>query len=53
MGAAAASGKPDRAPVRVIDLTGLGDATGAPLEHAAWRQLLEDEIRPSSGRWNA
>ena len=37
------SGKPDRAPVRVIDLTGLGDAADVPLEHAAWRQLLEDE----------
>lgn len=36
-------GKPDRTPVRMIDLTGLGDAADVPLEYAAWRQLLEDE----------
>jgi len=37
------SGKPDRTPVRMIDLTGLGDPADVPLEYAAWRQLLEDE----------
>ena len=37
------SGKPDRAPVRMIDLSGLGDAADVPREFAAWRQLLEDE----------
>jgi N-6 DNA Methylase len=37
------SGKPDRAPVRLIDLTGLGDPADVPLEFAAWQQLLQDD----------
>lgn len=31
---------PDRAPVRLADLSGLGDPADVPLEFAAWQQLL-------------
>jgi SAM-dependent methyltransferase/predicted DNA-binding transcriptional regulator AlpA len=32
--------EPDRGPVRMIDLSGLGDAADVPLEFAAWQRLL-------------
>lgn len=35
------SGAPDRAPVRVIDLSGLGDMADIPLEFGAWQQLFD------------
>jgi len=35
------SGVPDRAPVRMIDLSGLGDPADVPLEFGAWLQLLD------------
>jgi hypothetical protein len=34
-------GTPDRAPVRMIDLSGLGDPADVPLEFGAWRQLFD------------
>lgn len=34
------SGAPDRAPVRMIDLSGLGDPADVPLEFGAWQQLF-------------
>jgi hypothetical protein len=33
-------GEPDLGPVRVIDLSGLGDAADVPREFAAWQRLL-------------
>jgi len=33
-------GEPDRGPVRMIDLSGLGDAADVPREFAAWQRLL-------------
>ena len=36
-------GAPDRAPVRMIDLSGLGDPADVPLEFGAWRQLFEGD----------
>ena len=33
---------PDYAPVRMIDLSGLGDAADVPHEHAAWQRLFRD-----------
>jgi predicted DNA-binding transcriptional regulator AlpA len=35
------SGAPDRAPVRMIDLSGLGDPADVPLEFGAWQQLFD------------
>ena len=35
-------GAPDRAPVRMIDLSGLGGPADVPLEFGAWQQLLDD-----------
>ena len=32
---------PDRAPVRMIDLSGLGDPADVPLEFGAWQQLFD------------
>jgi predicted DNA-binding transcriptional regulator AlpA len=34
-------GVPDRAPVRLIDLSGLGDPADVPLEFGAWQQLFD------------
>ena len=34
-------GAPDRAPVRIIDLSGLGDPADVPLEFGAWQQLFD------------
>ena len=34
------AGAPDRAPVRMIDLSGLGDPADVPLEFGAWQQLF-------------
>ena len=34
-------GAPDRAPVRMIDLSGLGDPADVPLEFGAWQQLFD------------
>ena len=34
-------GEPDRGPVRMIDLSGLGDAADVPREFAAWQRLLD------------
>ena len=36
-------GAPDRAPVRMIDLSGLGDPADVPLEFGAWQQLFDDD----------
>jgi SAM-dependent methyltransferase len=36
-----AGGAPARAPVRLMDLSGLGDPADVPLESAAWQQLLD------------
>jgi len=33
-------GEPDHGPVRMIDLSGLGDAADVPLEFATWQRLL-------------
>ena len=33
-------GEPDRGPVRMIDLSGLGDAADVPREYAVWQRLL-------------
>jgi type I restriction-modification system DNA methylase subunit len=33
-------GAPDRAPVRMIDLSGLGDPADVPLEFSAWQELF-------------
>jgi predicted DNA-binding transcriptional regulator AlpA len=33
---------PDYAPVRMVDLTGLGDAADVPQEHAAWQRVFRD-----------
>jgi type I restriction-modification system DNA methylase subunit len=33
-------GTPDRAPVRMIDLSGLGDPADVPLEFSAWQELF-------------
>ena len=35
-------GEPDHRPVRMIDLSGLGDAADVPREFAAWQRLLGD-----------
>jgi SAM-dependent methyltransferase len=35
-------GEPDLGPVRMIDLSGLGDAADVPREFAAWQRLLGD-----------
>lgn len=35
-------GEPDRGPVRMVDLSGLGDPGDVPREHAAWQRLLDD-----------
>ena len=35
-------GEPDRGPVRMIDLSRLGDAADVPREFAAWQRLLGD-----------
>jgi hypothetical protein len=35
-------GEPDHGPVRLIDLSGLGDAADVPREFAAWQRLLRD-----------
>ena len=35
-------GGPDHGPVRMIDLSGLGDAADVPREFAAWQRLLGD-----------
>ena len=35
-------GEPDHGPVRIIDLSGLGDAADVPREFAAWQRLLGD-----------
>ena len=35
-------GAPDHSPVRMVDLSGLGDAADVPHEFAAWRQLFDD-----------
>jgi hypothetical protein len=35
-------GVPDHGPVRMIDLSGLGDAADVPREFAAWQRLLGD-----------
>ena len=35
-------GEPDTGPVRMIDLSGLGDAADVPREFAAWQRLLGD-----------
>jgi SAM-dependent methyltransferase len=37
------AGRPDRAPVRVIDLSGLADLADVPLEFGAWQQLLHSD----------
>jgi hypothetical protein len=37
-----AHGEPDHGPVRMIDLSGLGDAADVPREFAAWQRLLGD-----------
>lgn len=34
--------EPDRGPVRMIDLSGLGDAADVPREFGAWQRLLND-----------
>jgi hypothetical protein len=34
--------EPDHGPVRMIDLSGLGDAADVPQEFAAWRRLFDD-----------
>ena len=34
-------GAPDRAPVQMIDLSGLGDPADVPLEFGAWQQLFD------------
>lgn len=36
-------GSPDRAPVRMIDLSGLGDPADVPLEFSAWQQLFDGD----------
>jgi N-6 DNA Methylase len=36
-------GRPDRAPVRVIDLSGLADLADVPLEFGAWQQLFKSD----------
>ncbi|MGH3495822.1 MAG: N-6 DNA methylase, partial [Sciscionella sp.] len=43
------AGAPDRAPVRMIDLSGLGDPADVPLEFGAWQQLF-DGGDPASSR---
>jgi hypothetical protein len=35
------AGAPDRAPVRMIDLSGLGDPADVPLEFGAWQQFFD------------
>jgi hypothetical protein len=35
------SGRPDRGPVRMVDLSGLGDLADVPLEFGAWQQLFK------------
>jgi N-6 DNA Methylase len=37
------AGTSDRAPVRMIDLSGLGDAADVPLEFGAWQQLFDGD----------
>jgi SAM-dependent methyltransferase/predicted DNA-binding transcriptional regulator AlpA len=37
------AGRPDRAPVRVIDLSGLADLADVPLEFGAWQQLFASD----------
>jgi type I restriction-modification system DNA methylase subunit len=38
-------GKPDPGPVRMVDLSGLGDPADVPREFAAWQRLLGDGDR--------
>lgn len=49
-----AAGTPDAGPVRMVDLSGLGDPADVPREFAAWQRLLGDGARaavaPSEGR---
>ena len=42
-------GEPDHGPVRMIDLSGLGDAADVPREFAAWQRLLGD-VDPTVSR---
>ena len=42
VGAAPAVGQPDHGPVRMIDLSGLGDPVDVPREFAAWQRLRDD-----------
>jgi len=37
------AGRPDRAPVRMIDLSGLADLADMPLEFGAWQQLFKSD----------
>jgi len=37
------AGRPDRAPVRVIDLSALADLADVPLEFGAWQQLFRSD----------
>ena len=37
------AGRPDRAPLRVIDLSGLADLADVPLEFGAWEQLFSSD----------
>lgn len=42
-------GEPDRGPVRMIDLSGLGDAADVPREFGAWQRLFGD-VDPTVSR---
>jgi hypothetical protein len=42
------SGKPDAGPVRMVDLSGLGDTADVPHEFAAWQRLLGEGDRESA-----
>jgi N-6 DNA Methylase len=42
-------GEPDRGPVQMIDLSGLGDAADVPREFGAWQRLLGD-VDPTVSR---
>jgi hypothetical protein len=43
----------DRAPVRMIDLSGLDDPADVPREFAAWQRLLADARQVPRGRSGA
>lgn len=43
-------GSPDRAPVRMIDLSGVGDPADVPLEFGAWQYLLNGGGDPAVTR---